>query len=696
MTLFSRKTYALALGMLAFSLMGPQAGDAAAEAAAEESDTQVIYRVEDFVAEWTMRGMRLSPNGESMAFTMPHQDKIMLMIGSFENAEFRAYTTVPFERDAYPINVRWATNDRLVFTLRQKTKIGRTKYYTWSEVLMAVNSDGNGAVMLRTDGGTGKNLRHIDNADVISLLRDDPDHILVGKSRRRNWIEEYYEGAIDDVHKLNIKTGEMSLYLKGPKINRFKFNDWYADHRGHIRFGYGYDRKGNSVMIIRGRGDDDWKVLSDNELFEEGKFTPLQFGAGDNEFYVLSSLATGRMAVYRFDIATGALGDLVFAHDEVDVTGIIYSFDKGKVVAARYNDGGSRLVYLDDGYGELRDRLDRALDVGFSLWSRSDDDKTMLIMAGDERDAGSFYYYDVDGKRLNYLGSRVISLHPDQLSEMDSVTYETRDGLTIDAVMTKPRLSNGEPLPFIVLPHTSPSGRDSVGWDRTAQFFANRGYGVFQPNYRGSSGFGQRFRALGRGEWGRDMQNDLADGAEWLIDEGHAAEGKICIIGRGYAGYAALMGVAKDGDLFSCAIARDAPVDIRNMLRDDNALKEDDAQYRRVAGDLKKKELAGISPAALIDDIDSPVLLYHREDSGYDVKHTRKFAKSLSKAGKHVDYMEIEEAKGDEMYDPDEDHKRFLELVEAWLLEVNPTPLMEEANKLGKLAKLPKTMQSGR
>lgn len=681
--------------LVAWGLISSSIG-ASADDAAQTSEQQTIYSVDDFVTEWTVRGMELSPNGKHLVFTMPYKDQILLLIGTFKGVDLETHTNIPFSRDAYPINVQWATDDRLVFTLRQKTKINRTKYYTWSEILMSINADGTNPQMLRTDGKDGKNLNHIDNADIISLLRDDPDNILVGKSRRKNWLQEFYQGAIDDVYKLNIKTGEMSLYLKGPKINRFKFNDWYADHKGHIRFGYGYDRKGNSVMIIRGRGEEDWTVLSDNELFEEGKFAPLRFGAGDNEFYVLSSLATGRMAVYRFDIATGTLGDLVFEHDDVDVTGIIYSVEKGKVVAARYNDGGPKIQYLDDDYGDLRNRLGKALKTGFSIWSKGDDDNSMIVLKGDERDAGSFYFYDAQNLHLHYLGSRITTLNPEQMARMDSVAYETRDGLTIDAVLTKPRLTNGDPIPFIVMPHTDPSGRDSVGWHRTVQFLANRGYGVFQPNYRGSSGFGQRFSSLGHGEWGRDMQNDLADGAEWLIDEGHAEEGKICIMGRGYAGYAALLALAKDGDLFSCAIARDAPVDIRNMLKDRNALKESTTTYQRIAGDLKRKELATISPAKLINDMNGPVLLYHWEDSRYNVKHTRKFVKALTKAKKQFDYLEIEPNEGKDLYDANKDQKQFLELVEAWLMKVNPTALLMAASEQGKASPMPDTTESSR
>lgn len=660
---------------------------------AEDAAPQTIYQVQDFVGEWSVKGMLLSPNGKRLVFSQVYDDKIYLTPVEINGAELRALTNIPFDKDSYPTDIRWATDDRIVFTLRKKIKVRRTDFHLWSEILMSINADGSDPKLLRTDGKSSS-LKHFDNADVISMLEEDPDHILVGKSRRRDWVDEFYEGSVDDVHKLNIRTGDLSLYMKGPKIQDFKFNDWYADQKGRIRFGYGYDRKGNSVMIIRGSTDEDWTVLSDNELFEEGKFRPLQFGADDNEFYVLSSLATGRLAVYSFDIATGKLGDLVFAHDTVDVTGIIYSFDKGKVVAATYDEGGGKLQYLDDDYATLRGGIERALKTGFSLWSVSDDDKNMIVLQGNEQDPGSYYHYDAVGKKLNYLGSRLPGLDPTQMAKMESVSYETRDGLTIDAVMTKPRLHDGKPLPFIVMPHTSPSGRDSVEWDRTVQFLANRGYGVFQPNYRGSSGFGQRFRALGEGEWGRDMQNDLVDGVEWMIDNGHAQQGSICIMGRGYAGYAALMGVAKEGELFSCAISRDAPTDIPAMLRTARLRNNNDDAYSEVAGDLDKDELESISPASLISDIHSPILLYHREDAFYDVQYTRKFAKSLDKAKKTFDYVEVEGAEGENVYDANEDDLQFLSAVEAWLLKVNPTPLMQVAQKAGKVSAMPKTTQS--
>lgn len=662
-----------------------------------QEEQQVLYGVGDFVREWGIGDIEISPNGKLLAFTAPVRGQTMLLIGTFDGGPLKPVSSTPFNDIIFPVAIYWASNDMLVLEMRQKIRMGRTSIYTWGSVLASMKADGSDLQLLRTDGrGDKSSYTHIDNTDIISLLRSDPDHILVGKSRRRNWIAEYYDGAIDDVYKLNIKTGEVSLYLKGPKISGFKFNDWYADHEGHIRLGYGYDRDDNSVIIIRGRGDDDWKVLSDNELFEEGKFGALRFGKGDNEFYVLSSLATGRMAVYEFDIASGKLGDLVFQHDLFDVTGIVYSNKKGKVVAANYNDGGYKIKYLDEDYEKVRDRISRALKTPFSIRNTSDDDDIMLVSAGDERDAGSFFYYDVKAARMRPLGSRLQGLQPKDMAPMDSVYYETRDGLEVTAILTKPRLHGDTPLPFIILPHTDPNGRDSVEWDSAVQFFANRGYGVFQPNYRGSSGFGNRFRALGRGEWGRDMQNDLIDGVEWLIDEGHADETKICIIGRNYAGYAALMAAINEGDLFACAVARDAPVDLASMMRDDDIYDEDDPEYQAIAGGLEKKELDQYSPLKHVSELDTPVLLYHREDSAYEVRHTQKFVKALSKGKKQFDYFEVPERKGADLYDPTKDLKLFLTVVEGWLANVNPTPLLLQAYEEGKAVTPPPMTKTGR
>lgn len=671
------------------------AGLNAAENKSDESNYH-FYSVDDFASDWDVKGMKISPDGKHLVFTVPYDDQVIFVTSEFADDGLKPVASIPFSEDSYPINPLWVNSDRIVFTLRSKTKVRGTKHMIWSTRLFAIDRNGENFLELRTDGSkTDKSMRQIHSADVISILKEDSDHILVGKSRSNSWLRDLYNGVISDVHKLNFYTGELTLYMKAPRLQGIKFNDWHSDHRGHIRFGFGETRKGDSVMVIRGRGEDDWQILSENELFEEGKFAPLQFGAGDNEFYVLSSLATGRMAVYRFDIASGQLAGRVYEHDEVDVTGIVYSFEKGKVVAANYNQDGGKIVYFDDEYGRVRRSINNALDQATGIHSISEDEKGMIVMASSPKDAGAYYYYDVDGGRMSFLGSLMNSVAPDHMGEMSSVSYDTRDGLTINAILTLPKSHSADaPPPAIILPHSNPKGRDTLAWDSTAQFLANRGYVVLQPNYRGSSGFGSHFRGLGRGEWGRDMQNDLADGAEWLIDSGLAKEGRVCIVGRGYAGYAAIMGLAKDKDLFACGVARNAPTDIAAMLRDANSFNTKDSYYAEVAGELEKKELDQISPIKQIANIEAPIFIYHRDGSNYDVKHSRRFAKQLEKHGTNFDYREIKKLKPGQLHDPIKANHDFLTALEAWLYKVNPTPELARINEDGNLSSLPEMKQS--
>ncbi len=126
----------------------------------------------------------------------------------------------------------------------------------------------------------------------------------------------------------------------------------------------------------------------------------------------------------------------------------------------------------------------------------------------------------------------------------DSCHEDNRDGLQIPALLTLPAgHKNAQAgIPFVVLPHAGPTAHDTPGFDFLVQFLANQGYGVLQPQFRGSSGFGATFESAGLQQWGQAMQNDVNDGARWLIRQKLADPVRIAIAGASYGGNAALMG----------------------------------------------------------------------------------------------------------------------------------------------------------
>ena len=197
-----------------------------------------------------------------------------------------------------------------------------------------------------------------------------------------------------------------------------------------------------------------------------------------------------------------------------------------------------------------------------------------------------------------------------------------------------------------MLPHGGPIHRDSNAFDYWAQFFANKGYAVLQMNFRGSTGYGYTHRQAGLQKWGKEMQDDVEDGARFLIDKGITNPKKICIVGASYGGYAALMGVVKTPKFYQCAISVAGVSDVRELVLDNRAFWR---TYNVVDEQIGTgaKFLKDISPVNHVKKIRVPVLLIHGElDRQVEIKHSKKMHKALKKAKKKVEFVEL----------PNEDH----------------------------------------
>jgi len=283
----------------------------------------------------------------------------------------------------------------------------------------------------------------------------------------------------------------------------------------------------------------------------------------------------------------------------------------------------------------------------------SDDWSKILLHVFDFRSAGRYILLDtVTGEMTGFVQARPDIPAP-AIGNVVGIEYRARDDTVIPAIMTWPAGIQGDArkrLPTIVMPHGGPRQHDSIGFDWMAQYFANRGYLVLQPNFRGSSGFGVDFMLAGNGEWGGKMQDDITDGLKALVDGGYTDPDRVCIIGWSYGGYAALAGGAFTPDLYKCIIAVAPVTDLVRMLRDE---RKDHGKehylidyWEEMIGDLKtdRDKLEAVSPVNFAENFTAPVLLIHgKDDAVVQFRHSTKMENALKRAGKDVTLLRIKD-----------------------------------------------------
>ena len=261
----------------------------------------------------------------------------------------------------------------------------------------------------------------------------------------------------------------------------------------------------------------------------------------------------------------------------------------------------------------------------------------MYIVYSD-RIPGDFYLFDRKLERATYLASKDGWFKPEMLSEVRSINLKARDGLPLQGFITIPRGSNGRNLPLVVNPHGGPFGiYDYWAYNFETQLLASRGYAVLQLNFRGSGNNGRAFEHAGYKQWGGTMQDDLTDATHWAIQQGIADPHRICIYGASYGAYAALMGVAKEPNLYRCAIGYVGVYDM-DLMYHGGDVHESMYGYNSLKEQLGKQNLDAISPTNLADRITVPVMLVAgREDRRAPYEHTERMRDALQRAGKQVD-----------------------------------------------------------
>jgi dipeptidyl aminopeptidase/acylaminoacyl peptidase len=530
--------------------------------------------------------------------------------------------------------LHWATNDRLLISISISYNIKYSNALTVelpASRTISLDWRTENAVMLFAKD-RAINRQNINLSRLVDPLPEDPDHVLMAAYKRGDL----------DLWKVNVISGNSDLIESGAS-STFA---WITDGNGGASFRLDRNTIGTVMRVYVRTPKGGWKKIISTRMNEKGEapeFWPIARGDQQNEMYVLATPKDEKMATVKiYDLTLGAFTRTVASNDNFDFGGGLIDPNTGKYMGAWVIEDRYRLLLRDS---ELQKHIDAVntffeRDANVRLIAASRNQSRLIFQVSSPTIPGDIYIYNYEERRIEPLFAARPKLLETTLAKVEVIQYETRDGLKITGYLTHPsNISQNKTAPLIVMPHGGPAARDSYDYNPFAQFLASRGYRVFQPNFRGSSGYGRIFLEAGYGEWGGAMQNDLADGVTYLRSRGMAPENKICIVGGSYGGYAALFAAMSPSNTYACAVSISGVTDLIEIVkyaRNKTYGGEDTYRFAiQQIGDPKRDvdKLIRHSPARNVAQFDIPILIIHgRQDSIVPYAQAKKLMENLDAA----------------------------------------------------------------
>ncbi len=488
---------------------------------------------------------QLSPDGRHLAFIKPYQGVRNIWVkgtaDSFEEARPVTADTVR------PIpNYFWSHDSKYLLYVQDKG--GNEDYHVYA--LDPFLQDGKEGIP------EARNLTPIDGvrAVIYNVPETAPDKIFVGLNERdKSW---------HDLYEVQISTGEKTLLFE----NRKEINNWVFDLQGQLRVVERSTKDGGTeFLLVQGTDLRSFYTCS----FEESGYV-VRFHKDHRRFFMATNKGKEndltKLVLFDTDTLTE---EFVEADPEgqVDFGGAFFSRLTDELIATTYNGDKPRKYFknaaFEDDYNFLKNQLP-GVEINFG--SSTKDETKWLIYATSDTDPGATYLFDRVNRTLDFQYRPRPNLPVEHLTKMEPVRYPSYDELEVSAYLSLPKEMPSEDLPAILLIHGGPWARDSWGYDAFAQFLANRGYAVLQPNFRGSTGYGKKFLNAANGEWGRAMQDDITAGVDYLVRRGIADPARIGIMGGSYGGYATLAGLTFTPDVYAAGVSIVGPSNLLTLL----------------------------------------------------------------------------------------------------------------------------------
>lgn len=573
--------------------------------------------LEDFFRISERTGYQLSPDGTYISYMAPYKERLNIFVRRVTDTDEQA-TRITHETQRSVAGYMWADNERLLFI---KDTAGDENYQ-----LYGVRRDGSDERAYTAFEGV--------RTSIIDELEEQKGYILIGMNRR---IREIF-----DPYRLNIETGELTLLAENPG----NIQSWMTDHDGRLRVATAIVDGVNTQILYRDTEDEEFRPVLTTNFRDSVCF--IGFTPNNREVYAITNLNRDKNALVRMNPATCEELELLYENDRYDISSIVYSRKRKKLLSV-YCTGHKDPVrhFFDKEEENLRTRIKAHFpDQRYGVADSDKAERYYLVYVGSDRTRGAYWLYDAETDQATHIADLAPWIKAEEMNAMLPVCYETRDGLHIEAYLTLPNgltLEEAKNLPVVVNPHGGPWARDCWGYSSEVQFLANRGYAVFQMNFRGSTGYGRKFLESSYKQWGLKMQDDITDGVNWLIEQGIADAKRIAIYGGSYGGYAVLAGLTLTPTLYACGIDY---VGVSNLFTFMNTIPPYwrpmlEMMHEQIGNpETDKEQLEKTSPALHADQISVPLFIAQgANDPRVNKAESDQMVEALRQRGVKVEYM---------------------------------------------------------
>lgn len=573
--------------------------------------------LEDFFRNSERTGYQLSPDGSYISYMAPYKDRLNVFVRRVDETDEHAIR-ITNETERSVAGYMWADNQRLLY---MKDTAGDENYQ-----LYGVHRDGSDDRAYTAFDGVRTSL--------IDDLEEQQGVVMIGMNKRNP--------EVFDPYRLNIETGELTLLAENPG----NIQGWMTDHDGRLRVATAIVDGVNTQILYRDTEDEPFKPVLTTNFRDVVSF--MEFTPDNKEVYAATNLHRDKTILVRMNPATCEELEVLYENERYDIASISYSRKRKKLLSV-YCTGHKEPVrhYFDAEEEQLRQRIKAHFpNQRYGIADTDKAEENYLIYVGGDRTRGSYWHYNALTDEAKKIADLAPWIKSDEMNAMHPVCYTTRDGLQIEAYLTLPdglTPDTAKQLPVVVNPHGGPWARDCWGYSSEVQFLSNRGYAVFQMNFRGSTGYGRHFLEASYKQWGLKMQDDITDGVKWLIEQGIANPNRIAIYGGSYGGYATLAGLTFTPDLYACGIdyvgvsnlftfMQTIPPYWRPML---------EMMYEQVGHpEHDADQLAATSPALHADKIKAPLFVAQgANDPRVNKAESDQMVEALRQRGVVVEYM---------------------------------------------------------